>query len=548
MASPEQLRAALPAAALRVKLRQQHEEAATRFVRRYWTWPAGFVKECLTWPTPTVDRPADGPTYYQEEILREIPNYHRFSCRGPHGLGKTALMSWLVHWFALTRDRCPYHEGGCDWKVVTTASVWRQLDRYLWPEIKKWGRRIKWDMVGRDPYDERFEFATLGLALKRGQAFPVASNDSQKIEGAHADHILYILDEAKIIPAGTWEAVEGALSTEGSTAAAEIFVVAFSTPGEPNGVFHDIHKHKPGYSDWKTRHVTLEEAIGAGRVSRSWADQRKLQWGEHSAAYQNRVLGEFATSDEDATIPLRWIEAANDRWAALETEGLLKVEEGGLGLEVGTRRVHVSEKLGPLTHIGVDVAYTGGDKTVRALRYGNVLAELRVTALEDTMQTTGRIIGDLHRSRKAQVVCDVIGVGAGVVDRLREQKYKVDAFNASHASKKHDISGELGFINRRAEAWWSFRESLDPTYDSQIALPEDDELLGDLTSPRWKVTSTGRIQIESKDDIKERIGRSPDKGDAVVQAFGARAPRFIEGVRPQGTEKVSVWRNAGSVT
>lgn len=82
------------------------------------------------------------------------------------------------------------------------------------------------------------------------------------------------------------------------------------------GRFYDIHSRKPGYEDWTVRHVTLGEAIKAGRISPDWAEQRKRQWGEDSAIYQNRVLGEFAASDEDAVVPLAWVEAAVERWHA----------------------------------------------------------------------------------------------------------------------------------------------------------------------------------------------------------------------------------------
>jgi len=120
---------------------------------------------------------------------------------------------------------------------------------------------------------------------------------------------------------------------------------------------------------------------------------------------------------------------------------------------------------------------------------------------------------------------DVIGIGAGVVDRLVEQDFPVEPFNASERTVRTDESGELGFTNKRSAAWWNLRELLDP--DSQwdpISLPPDDNLIGDLTSPLWKVTSGGKIQLESKDDIKKRLNRSTDDGDAVVMAFWPGEP------------------------
>src|SRR5690606_9385780 len=122
--------------------------------------------------------------------------------RGPHGLGKTTDMSVAALWFALTRDLACI-----DWKVITTASVWRQLAVYLWPEIHKWAQRIRWDKVGREPFNMRTELLALQLKLKYGAATAVASNQPERIEGAHGDQILYILDEAKIIPPPTWDAI-----------------------------------------------------------------------------------------------------------------------------------------------------------------------------------------------------------------------------------------------------------------------------------------------------------------------------------------------------
>jgi hypothetical protein len=102
---------------------------------------------------------------------------------------------------------------------------------------------------------------------------------------------------------------------------------------------------------------------------------------------------------------------------------------------------------------------------------------------------------------------------------LREQHFDIEGFNASEGTKERDKSGEIGFVNKRAAAWWALRELLDPAGDGEIALPPDDELTGDLTAPQWTVQSGGRILIESKDDIRKRLGRSTDAGDAVVMAF-----------------------------
>jgi hypothetical protein len=453
---------------------------------RYLHNPEGFARECINWPAGRELAP------YQGELLAAIPREKRVSARGPHGLGKSCTLAIAILWFALSSDAA-----GIDWKIPTTAGAWRQLQLYLWPEIHKWAKLVRWDMLGRGPLDTRTELLTLNLNLQHGSAFAMASDNPELIEGAHADRVLYVFDESKAISADTFDAAEGAFSGADEEAGTEAYALAFSTPGEPSGRFYEIHQHSPGLEDWWTRHVTLEEAISARRVSRKWAEDRKRQWRD-SAVYHNRVLGNFWSSDEDAVIPLAWIEEANARWNAWN--------DAGRPPTPGRRTV------------GVDVARSGSDKTVMALRNGNVITQLRRTAQETTMQTAGRVLGIVNANAKRRPIIDVIGIGAGVVDRVREKGVKVDAFNASESTDHTDRSGELGFINVRAAAWWHLRDLLDPAYGAELALPDDDLLTGDLTAPHWKVTSKGKIQIESKDDIRKRLGRSPDDGDAVVQA------------------------------
>jgi hypothetical protein len=455
---------------------------------RYHDHPSLFARECIDW------RDSPGLTDYQAEILDAVPREKRVAVRGPHGLGKTTLLAILVLWFVLTRDQAGY-----DWKVATTAGAWRQLERYLWPEIRKWAARIRWDVYGRTPLDPRTEMLTLNIKMANGQAFAVASDEPALIEGVHADSVLYVFDESKAIVEGTFDAAEGAFSGAGGVVATiEALAVAVSTPGEPVGRFYDIHSRKPGLEDWWTRHVTLAEATAAGRVSAEWAKQRGLQWGTESAVYANRVLGEFHTSDTDGVIPLGWVEAANLRWTEWDEAG--RPEQ-------------------PAPHrVGVDVAREGSDKTVLAILTGTVITELRHYSQQPTTATTGVVVGVLNADPTMIAVVDVIGVGGGVVDQLREQKRHVDAFNASEGTLMMDRSKELKMLNTRSGAWWHLREMLDPAYGATLALPLSDSLTGDLTAPHWKVTSAGRIQIESKDDIRKRIGRSTDEGDAVVQA------------------------------
>jgi hypothetical protein len=439
------------------------------------------------------------PVWYQEFIMRKLAEVRKVSVIGPHGIGKTGTDAGVLFWFAMTREM-----KGVDWKVVTTAGAWRQLQRYLWPEIHKWAKRLKNPLY-------RNALLTTELKLSYGQAFAVASDDPANIEGAHADEILYIIDEAKNVPPDTWDAIEGAMS------AGNAYCLANSTPGKAEGRLFEIHSGRSGFEDWFTYHVKLEDAIAAGRVNEGWAEARARQWGKTSPIYLNRVLGEFSTTDSDGIIPLEWLEAANERWLELAEAGKLEA--------------------GPLTAISADVASEEGvDKTIIAHRHGEVLSRLLSHPNVDTMFTAGAVKGAIDakgvKAGKSQpiAVIDAIGVGTGVVDRLREQKIKVDAFMGSGKAKYKDRTGELTFLNRRAESWWGLRDLLNPVFGHELAIPGGDDygsLTGDLIAPKWDQTSSGYIKIEDKDDIIKRLGRSPDEGDAVVMAFNARLDRGV---------------------
>jgi len=424
-----------------------------------------------------------------------IPIQKKVAAYGPHGLGKTAIEALAILWFSTTRNYVEEEEGA-DWKIPSTASVWRQLEKFLWPEVRKWSRRIRWKEMGIDPWSDH-ELLTLSIKLRNGEAFALASDDPESIEGAHANHLLYTFDESKAIMASVWDAAEGAF------ASGDVYAFACSTPGEESGRFYEICSRKAGYEDWAVRHVTIDEAIAAGRVSEAWVKARVSQWGEGSPVFRNRVRGEFASSDSTGVIPLAWVEAATDRWAQQQDQGL----------DI------------PFTCLGVDVGGGGNDQadlSVLVYRAGYTVTDIRRAGRQDTMETAGAVGAVLSRHGGYALV-DSIGIGAGVVARLREMDFDVVPFNAAEgAGDARDSSGELGFANKRAWAWWNLRELLDPGSPDPIALPPDDLLIGDLTAPRWRIQSGGRILVESKDDIRKRIGRSTDTGDAVVMAFSSQ--------------------------
>lgn len=129
------------------------------------------------------------------------------------------------------------------------------------------------------------------------------------------------------------------------------------------------------------------------------------------------------------------------------------------------------------------------------------------------------------QARDGRAIVDVIGLGAGVFDRLREAGNRPIAYTGSGKTTRRDRSGKWGFTNVRSAAYWHIRELLDPAYDPVLALPPDDLMISDLTTPTWEVTSgvPPKIKVETKEDVVTRLGRSPDRGDAVVMSLWADA-------------------------
>jgi len=227
-------------------------------------------------------------------------------------------------------------------------------------------------------------------------------------------------------------------------------------------------------------------------------------------ALRRRYLkGEFtagAADDEFQVIPTEWIRAAQDRWKAND----------GQTMET----------------IGVDVAQGGADNTVMAPRWKgksvthwfDELKKIKGVDTPDGASVAGRVV--MLQKNAAQINIDMGGGwGGSAFEKLKEAELSVFGFVPSEGSEARTSDGRLGFRNRRAEATWRLRELLAPESREVIALPPDAQLRADLASYRWKLMSGGMIQVESKDDIRKRIGRSPDDGDAVIIAMSTGSKR-----------------------
>ena len=455
-----------------------------KFQRTYVNDPLAFLHDCIITPPKWIW------ASYQEEVIGEMLTRQRQALYGPRGLGKSTLASVLIWWSVLTSD---------DTITPTTASSWRQLDKYLWPEIHRLHRMLNWDIIGRTPLVKDRELKTLSIDITKTQsAFAVASNDPDKIEGAHANfRVFIVIDESKAVKDDTFDSLEGAHSQ-----CEQPLALALSTPGPKLGRFYDICTGKFGYEDWTVVPVTKDQAIAAGRMRSEWAEQRARQWGTDSAIYRNHVLGEFAQDSERVIIPLHYVELANQRWEEREA----------------------SQTLGNVDTIGVDPARGGGDMSTIAMGNKSAIIAIRELDVKDIMPTADAVLDIMTHNPLSRAVIDVIGVGAGVYDHLRRLGKKVLPFNAAEKSLSTDRSGTLSFINKRAEVWWKMSEALNPAYNSDIALPPGDRLLGELTTPTYDYDRQGRIVVQSKEDIRKHIGRSTDWADACISVIvGAEA-------------------------
>jgi len=220
-----------------------------------------------------------------------------------------------------------------------------------------------------------------------------------------------------------------------------------------------------------------------------WVDEASTTWGENSAQYQVRVLGQFPKEADDTLIPLTSIEAATSRGSDPT----------------------LAHRTAPI-QIGVDVARFGTDRTVLCVRQGNRVKDLDQYGKLNTMQTVGRVVDAIARHNPQFVNVDEVGIGAGVVDRLHELGHSnVTGINVGSKS-----SDPEHFFNLRAELYDALRTRFE---QGDIEIPNDADLIAQLAAIRVEFTSRGQLKIESKETMRRRSLPSPDKADALLLAF-----------------------------
>ena len=236
------------------------------------------------------------------------------------------------------------------------------------------------------------------------------------------------------------------------------------------------------------------------------------------------LRGDFMAGRSDPVwqlIPTEWIKAAQARWKPRDAKG-------------------------PMTALGLDVSRGGNDKTSAARRHDEWFDEILTVpgSVTDDGPKAAGFVAPLIRNG-ACVCVDAIGIGSSALDFIKGLNLLVLAVVGSEASTEYTVAGNLRFKNKRAEMYWRLREALDPTAENPIALPPDSELATDLAAVRYKVVQMGQhagIQIRDKDEIREAIGRSPDKGDSVAMTFVSGIPK-PSGIRSASRRRAAPdWR------
>lgn len=428
---------------------------------------------------------------WQDKFLREFylgpdgkpVDDPRHSVRAGHGVGKGVVLAILALWFPLTHY---------DSKCVVTANSQDQLRDNNWPEIRKWHGLLPQELREQVQIDEERLYIKAAPEMAFVVRRTASKSNPEALQGIHAKHVLYLVDEASGIDDVVFEVAQGSLSTKGAMA------VLFSNPTRNHGFFFDTHnklRHR-----WKTWRVNCEAVPRARGHIQDVIDA----YGRDSNKYRVRVLGEFPTADDDVVIALELVESARGR-------------------DVETSSV--------LPYWGVDVGRFGDDSSALAKRKGNRLLEpVKEWSGKDTMQTAGII----HREwldtpeplRPVSIFVDVIGLGAGVVDRLVEMELPAVGINVAESASADDR-----FVRLRDELWFAGKDWFAA---KDCTIPNDEKLIAELTTVTFDYASNGKHVVQSKKDMRKEGRSSPNKADAFLLTFAMpdrRKPK-IDRYRP----------------
>ena len=442
------------------------------------------------------------PDPEQAKILRSVAKNQLTSVRSGHGVGKSTVEAWVVIWFMVTR---PFP------KIPCTAPTQHQLFDILWAEVSKWLRNNKalanelvWtkEKVYMRGYPEEW------FAVARTASKPDA------LQGFHADDVLYIIDEASGVDDSIFEPVLGALSTPGAR------LLMCGNPTQLSGFFYESHnKNRASYA---TFHI---DGRNSSRVSQDFVQTIINMYGEDSDVFRVRVAGEFPLQEDDIFIPLSLV-------------------ENSIMTEFSPR------KTPDLVHIGCDVARFGDDKTIIGYKTDEKVTFYKKRQGQDTMKTADDIIilGEQLVQRykldtPIPVKVDDGGVGGGVVDRLRQLKrnyperfwwlevYQVKFGERIKHKYYHDSTTYMMSIVKKLLQPYDDDGNKKPV---ELILPDDDDLVAQLSGRKYGLTEASKIKIESKDAVKKRGQPSPDEADCVLLLCLPVKPPKKKGVRKNG--------------
>jgi hypothetical protein len=437
--------------------------------------PLAFVRYAFAWGEGDL-ADWDGPDHWQVDFLARVRDACKTRKKGDavkvavksgRGIGKTAMEAWLMLWLMSTR---PHFAG------FATANTGDQLDDKLWRELALWHNRAinrHWFEWTATRFYQKDHKSSWGIdALKWRENKPDAMGGLHNAGRGQAA----IIDEGSGVPAAIYDVVDATMTDPDS------FVFVFANPIRRSGRFYEL------FTRFAHRWINLTVDARTAKA----ANQRKIaedieDWGLDSDYIRVNVMGEFPATDADTLISLDLVEAARSRKA----EGC--------------------ERFRPVW--GVDVARFGDDRTVVVRRRHRRVTAEDVTTWRglDLMQTAGRIKAMWDEAkdddRPSVIVVDSIGLGAGVVDRLRELDLPVRGVNVAEApavkSKFHRLRDQMYWQGRE---WFETRE----VECAHVGIG------GELADVMFGYTSAGQIKVESKDDIKDRLGRSPDEGEALL--------------------------------
>lgn len=418
---------------------------------------------------------------WQRAVLRDFGRgERRISIRSCHGPGKTAVASWCVNYMLLFR----YPQ-----KTVATAPTRGQLFDALYAEVVSWFEKLP--PVLQELYEVKSDRIELRSKPKDSffSARTARRESPEALQGIHAPHVLILCDEASGVEEAIFEAAVGSMSGENATS------LLTSNPTKTSGFFFDTH-HKLKHM-WKTYHIGQKDSP---RVTQDFADDVAARYGEDSNAYRVRVLGEFPKADDDTIIPFELVESALVRDIVVPDD----------------QRVIW----------GLDVARFGDDRSALVQRSRFSVDWTDEYKNLDLMALVGRVKhkydSTMPTNRPEEILVDVIGMGAGVVDRLRELGLPVRGINVGESASMKEA-----YMNLRAELWFRAREWLEER--SCTLAKGQEQLQTELVIPRYTFTSSGKIQAESKLDIKKRGHKSPNHADAFVLTFASNALRAQQG-------------------